>query len=758
MLLLAAAAMPAWAGHGTLLSTDRDTSINVSLSSLVAAGWVQDPGKDVSQLTNLEVVQLTGQAASGLPGMEPLPALDAPIQLPSPAVPAAPGSPMDNSSLLPAPGLPGAGELESSSNPVSMKSGKDVKQLVQEYHDELTAMGYNTAKLEDRINQLEHNNQTLTDLQKQYLQRVGIHFSGFSRGYFNEYRGFGSWPYYPPAAYNAVLYTDMSIKSVPVPYILFDLRVRLERTIGFNYADPLASSKIQINWFALTNYNAYVEATVGDFLRRYTTLTLWNNEVPVYTFVEPTGYHRSRRDAETLVSMNYGPDWRLRGFQLYTHPQFDKGSIISGIEGQVMIGPVTPADDVHFGSFFAGSQAVLRLFEDNIEFKASGLTLWDDTGTIVSPPNYTPKAYQIGSASGRLKIPFTNDIYIAGFAELANSNYQDNLYATTSASTAFNDTAFIGEGEIGVLGVHVKARYYNNGPYFYSPGAQTNRWTPALGAKGYYFDDHYGTDEAAIGMLNNFPFQGIGGVGQPYYVPYDRMSENVFPYGDATPNREGYVGSISAEIGNNGFFQPQFSLMSQMKEIQPNYVINATHTQAFPVDSTVNTTVARVFGGYEGALTVDVAKALNLGERTYRAQFDYKNQTTDLGIGVAPYTVTTMIGAVDFNLPFEGFDSLVLSASYEQARSTGAEYVLVGQGNPAGLASYYFFLNNTDLGAYGYQALNITRTTWQFGFGYPVNKNAQFHGDYFLNQYLWSDIPGYSRWDNIWRFSYEARF
>jgi hypothetical protein len=759
---LATVATPVFARHGTLLSTDRDSSINVDLSGLIASGWVKDPGKSVDQLTNLEVAQLTGQAAAGLPlpGMEELPTMSAPPMLPdAPQAPSA--SPLDLSTHPPD-GLPMTTDalLPDSASPVSIASGKSVKELAKEYHDELVAMGVNTAKIEDRINQLEHNNQTLTELQRQYLARVGIQFAGYSRGYFNEYRGFGNNHFYDPAVYNAVLFTDMTIRSVPVPYFLFDMRIRIKRTIGFPYADPLAPTRgtIQTQWIELTNFNPYLETNLGDFLRRYTPLTLWNSEIPVYTLIEPTSFHRIRKDSEGLVSMNYGLDWRLRGAQLWTHPTFEKGSIVSSLQGQVMAGPVTPADFAHFGSFYAGSETAVRFFEDNLELKVSGLTLWDDPNTVSTTLLYTPKSYQIGSASGRLKIPFGDDIFIAGASELADSNYQDDLTSPTNAGTAFNDTAFSGEGEISLFGISLKAKYVNNGPYFYSPGAQTNRWTPALGAKGYYQDDYFGTDEGVIGMLDNFPFQGRGGVGSPYFAPYYRMSENVFPYGAATPNREGYIGSVTAEIGNHGFFKPQFSMMSQMKEIQPNYVINATHTKALPIDSTVNTTVARVFGGYEGALTIDFAKAFDLGEHTYRIQFDYKNQTTDLGLGVSPYTVNTMIGAVDFNIPFESFDTVILSASYEQAKSTGSEYVLAGQGNPDGLASYDFFLNNTNLGAYGYEALNITKTTWAFGFHYAINKNAQFHGDYFLNQYIWTDNPAYSRWENIWRFSYESTF
>jgi len=62
------------------------------------------------------------------------------------------------------------------------------------------------------------------------------------------------------------------------------------------------------------------------------------------------------------------------------------------------------------------------------------------------------------------------------------------------------------------------------------------------------------------------------------------------------------------------------------------------------------------------------------------------------------------------------------------------------------------------VGSYGYQSLNITKTSYAFGFMYPLSKTVQFRGDYFINQYIWTDQPSYSRWEDIWRFTYEARF
>ncbi|HTA77487.1 MAG TPA: hypothetical protein VK791_10045 [bacterium] len=773
VLFFAAMAIPAWAGHGTLLSIDRDPALNADLHNLVAAGWIDAPDKKVDQLTNIEVAQLTAQAGNSVP--LPAPSLDAglPPMLSAPGLPSSsPGLPSMTSPMTTNPGvaLPNMMMMPGSTpSAADLIAGKSLKQLVDEFKSELAAMGVNTAQIEDRIYALQHNNESLADLQKLYLQRTGTDVTGSSRGYLNEYRGFGTAAQYGPAVYNDAIFGELDLKSVPVPSVLFDARIRLWRTIGFYNQDPIeknGGTLFDLRWLSLGNYNPYVSVTAGDFLLHYTPLTLWNYEVPVYNFIEPTSFYRNRKNVEEMVSMNYDQDWRLRGFQLFTYPKFEKGSFISSFDAQTMAGPISEQDPFHFGSYYGGGEAAIRFFEDGLEFKTTGLTMWDDPGTVNPAPAttlYTPKAYQIGSISTKIVLSFAKDINITGAAEGADSNYNDNLNTVINSAAAtqsiVNDAAFRGVAQINIAGFHLEGKYLDTGSYFYSPGAQTNRWTPSAITPGYFHSDNFWEDEALIGYRDNFLFQDFGGVGRPSFAPYDRMTENILPYGDATPNRQGFITDMTFDIGNHGWLKPQFSAIVQMQEIQPNLVYNTLQTQMLPVDSATNTAAARVFNGFETALTVDFAKAFDLTDHTFKIAGDYKYQDTNLGVaGLPDYTVSSYIASLDFNPPFAGFDTLVLSTSFEFSQSMGGEYTLNGQGNPPSLASYSFFLNSQDLGSYSYQTLNITKTTWAFGFMYPLSKTVEFHGDYFINQYVWTDVPAYSRWEDIWRFSYEARF
>jgi hypothetical protein len=175
------------------------------------------------------------------------------------------------------------------------------------------------------------------------------------------------------------------------------------------------------------------------------------------------------------------------------------------------------------------------------------------------------------------------------------------------------------------------------------------------------------------------------------------------------------------------------------------------------VDSQDSMGPQRTYDGWEAGLTLELARAFELKGKTCQLGFDYKNQNTTL-FGSQVFTVNTLIGSFDFNVPFEGFDSVILSTAFVQTQATGSEYVLSGAGNPPTLASYSFYLDTAALGQYTFMPLNLTRRTLAFGFKYPLSNSINFRGDLFINEYAWTDFPGYDRTDQIMRFTYEAHF
>src|ERR1700677_2142162 len=163
LTLLTLSGSPVWADHGELMSTLRDNWINMSVNDLVSQGLIPKPAKPVNELTNLEVAQLTAQAADMVVAQADLlpPPLNDGLALPGMPLP----EPQpDLGVMTPAQTLPGI------TNPGATQS---VDQLVKEFKKELKAMGKDLPQIEDRIDALEHHNDSFAEQQQEFLQRTG---------------------------------------------------------------------------------------------------------------------------------------------------------------------------------------------------------------------------------------------------------------------------------------------------------------------------------------------------------------------------------------------------------------------------------------------------------------------------------------------------------------------------------------------------------------------------------------------------------
>lgn len=748
VLLLLAAVRPAFAGHGSLATNARDSWINDSVRALVAEGWITDPGKPAAELTNLEVARLTAKAGTMVVAQLDLPLPPPPGQ--DPALPAA------NSPAAQPAASPYAGGTE------------NIKRLVEEFKHELSAMDVDVAKLEGQIFEQERRNKEFAFLQKHHLKRTGAMVEGYSRGYINTYRGFGRNAFYSPMEYNSAMLADIHLKSVPVPFTLFNATLRMARTIGLYYADPI-SPNISLRWLSLENENEIANLKAGDFYKNYTPLTLWNAEIPAYTFLEPTSYKRVRNDVEELVFMDKGPQWRLRGFEVLADHTL-KDSPISSYLLQVMAGELRSATAFGFADEYAGAQAGASFADDNIGFKGTGLVLMNDKATANVPyiPNLTTtyvKQYMVGSLGARAKAPVSPDFSVGSDVEWAVSRYQDDA---NNAASVLQDWALIANGSVSFMGAQLTLKYLNNGAYFYSPGAQTNRFSNSAGMIG-YISTNMNLDNQLLGYRDRYVFQGVG---RPVFAAYSRLSENFLPYGEASPNREGFILGFNGELGKDGWLKPRASYLLKCREFQPNYVLNAPGTAMLPVDSTVATTTARAFGGWEASLVMDLAKAFDGFLGTCSVGGEYKQQKTEWSTSSVlagppaegPFTVNTMIFCADAG-PFPGvplFEGLILSAAYQQTQSTGSEY---GFSTAPATAQYGAYFDSSQMGSYSYFALNTLRTTWAFGVKLPLSKTFDVHADWFIDEQKWNDyqtyFPGAGEFDQrtqIWRLTYEVSF
>src|SRR5258708_5634302 len=165
-------ALPALAEHGSLATAARDGWINSRLDDLVRVGFVAKPSKATTDLTNLEVAQLTAEASRYI--------------------------------------LVQAG---STNNTQDEKAVESLKKLVEEFKGELSNMDVDLAKLEDRIFDQGRRDEKFSGLQMEYLKQTGTDVGGYSRAYFDTFRGFGNNAAYSSLDYNDIMFGDIIMRS-----------------------------------------------------------------------------------------------------------------------------------------------------------------------------------------------------------------------------------------------------------------------------------------------------------------------------------------------------------------------------------------------------------------------------------------------------------------------------------------------------------------------------------------------------------------
>ena len=712
-ILFVGPVVSAYADHGALATRDRDAWIDARVDALASSGWVSPLDRPARELTNLQVAQLTAQAARKF---------------------------SDNSGqTTPAP--------------------MGLKELVEEYKDEISAMGVELAKVEDRLTEAKARNKKFRDQAKAALQKTGTQIFGKANISFADYRGMGANKFYGASDWDNIAFADIQLKSVPVPSVLFDMTFRVTKTMGLYYVDPLSASiQKSFRWIALTCAGKPGSFAAGDFWKSYTPLTLWNNDVPVYTMVEPTSANRFRKAVEEWVYMDHGNDWRMRGIDASTEQSWDGAYPLHSCKAQVMGGMLQTSSTTQYAQEYGGTQERLGFFDDQLNLRAAGLLLQDDPST--SSMAYSQAATEtwarrqmVGSLSADASVTVREDFKIEASSEYAKSRYQDN---NEDHESVVRDWAVLSNGAAQWKDYRLTMKYLNIGPKFYSPGAQTNRYAPVSNMTG-YLTGNQSLDDGLPGYRNNFVLQGFN---RPVFAPYDRLSENVLPYGDATPNRRGFVLGGSAKIGQDGWVKPQVSVALGMKEFQPDYVLVGTGNEELPVDSRTSTATARTFQNVEGALTLDLSKLIEKAPSTCAVALDMKHQTSDPGFGDKAFKVDTYIVSADAG-PFKHvpvIGALILSAAFEEVHSRGHEFALSSSGEPPSLACYSSIYDTASLGTYQYQALNIDRTTFSLGFKLPMSKTFRIYGDWLTRKYVWKDQSGFDRREQIWKLTHELTF
>ena len=711
ILLLAAMAAPVGAVHGPMASHDRDAWIDHALTRLVETGWLPAPEKPFAELTNREAAELVARASERL-------LADA----------AAGGTATDAT---------GASEIQS---------------LVQEFKTELKRMEVNVLAVEDEFSRLHVVNDTLEGMIEPLRGKTGTQASGYSRGYLSTLRGMGPDSPLTPLSRQGANFVNLHLSSVPAPFVLFETDLRLWGSLGFIY-DERINPDLEFRTLTLTTQVKGFTFRGGDFFRSYSPLVLWNTS-PVHNLLEPTSFRRKRTDLEEILLMDRGPDWRMRGLEFLGSREWEKEGYLNRVSAAGMAGPIEPAGENSYASFFAGGRAGIEFLQNRGAVHGNALMLWDDETTA-------PILYDTGTAASiarRLRVvslepsgsvTVTSDVTVAARGEVAVSRYLDDTRAEPDPMVRTEGRAVLASGSVASHGVSLLGRYRNVQTSFLSPGAQTLRWSADPTMDGYETVDE-GKDAGIVGLRNRFLLQDVG---RPVFTAYDRITEMILPYGDATANRIGPTAGIAAALLEGGWVRPQV-YYSSVREIEPDW-IGTDPASRMAVDSAVNTATARRFKGIEGALELDLAKPLP-GKGLEYFGVGYKSQESEVpGGGLKVDTLTVGIDGIP---PADFLKGMLISLGFKRITAKGSEFALSSSRPGQSLAAYHLHLDTDALGTYEYRTLDLTRTVIAAGLKYTINPVFSVRGDWFGTTDKLGDLPDYDDRTNEWRLTYEASF
>ncbi len=713
------------AAHGPMASTERSSEINRALQTLLAREVAPAPeGADPSapaSWTNLQAAEWTARASERLMAQVPseLPSLD------------------DEPGAVPA--------MAPSSQKAALN--RDLGTLVTEFQKELAVMEVDVKAVEKKLRALEAADESMRLELKEMLPRTGAQIKGKARGYTQNLRGFGPDRARIPADSLAASYIESDFVSLPVPFLLFEAGIRVWMTYGPNYDKEPIRPEVEVRKLSLSSRTKHLSVTAGDFFKSWTPLTLWNQET-VFNRVEPLPLKWRRADAEEIADMDRHPDWRLRGLTLSSAVTLARGPLPLQVGCEVMGGRVRAAQEGwNFSSYWTGGRAVLGLLKDHLEFSGAGLMLLDDpeSANVVydaAQPLTFERRQGVGSFSARLAgLKPGAGLSVEGGTEYASSRFQDDR---NNRDRVLRDWAMSTSLSVASSRARIEGKYADNGPDFYSPGAQTLCDTP--GSAPFHHENARYQDFNLVGLRNRFLFQDFQ---RPFFTPYSREIEMIWPYGDATPNRKGFTAALSVSLGKSNWIKPLLSFTGA-KEVHANFVIDPVTAQSRAVDSMTNTAEARSYSGFEGVLDLDLTEK---GKRLAwkRLQLGYKTQKgTGNGADLKSGTFT---GALDFGVPGKRFTSLGFTLGASSNQADGSDYFQAD-----GTAQHHSLLDGDALGAYARQTIHTRRVTYLMGTQYTVNPAVSIRMDWTWTSRTRRDEPDYDNREQFWRLGYEARF
>src|SRR5665213_3666149 len=651
-------------------------------------------------------------------------------------------------------------------NPEKIQAAEQALQSLQEtYNLELQLVKDQKTDLTDQLSQAEADEYNLWKQVKSINDNpsVSIHGIGRSLGISQQYYGSSGISFGQPAVRDIYSYLDLEPTGSISKEITFDGILRLGSYDLPESFDPTGggptSDFFTFRRISTTFSPDFMTATVGDFYESYTPFTLWNrNNLDLVYVPQQVGRWDEVQKYESLF--DHEPDWPLRGLRIGTALDWPDSKLLDSFKVSTFANMINNSfNDVAKGSLYYDTtldQFTGWVWGAQAELKSKkmymGETSWqatfDDYLVVLdnpwdtqdegpnSPYSYSSTnpdtwahQYIISSFKPSLKIGLGRDVYIVLQEENAISTYQDNILnsKTQTSDWASNIEPYLQMGDSKIT-VH----YIDVGPYFYSPMAQTRQDVNILpgttadtnyapGVNGYV--PGYALFQTPIQsqfFLQNVP--RAGGI----FGYYDRTLDNTFPYGLATPNREGVGLDVDIETLKKKSLKIKGSAYL-VQEIIGNYVPNIAGTGFTTLDPASN-----------GAAPVRNFTYINFGPSFDLGPNIGLDTPLEIGTNMRYEQTTSVVGTLN-SMGIWGEIRVGIVKEWEVDLALGAQSAngteegLVVNGIPTPLARYSYVFDNTDLGSYKAFTVNDSVGYYLLSTSFRFDRNSTVYLDYDLS-------------------------
>lgn len=346
---------------------------------------------------------------------------------------------------------------------------------------------------------------------------------------------------------------------------LFRLRSDLMPSLG---SHRLAIRRIHLdlnpNWFS---------AVIGDFDESYTPFTLQNRDAHDFSW-EPTFLKRPWSYAKRERFVGSEPDLPLRGARVGTALMWPDSKVldrfrISSFGHYARSNFDTVTANYNGSSVFLYGARAEMIFRGGAALRAYGILydepLWSrpHPGYQYSVPATWQRAQRVGSVKPRYERRLVGRLTVGVEGEAAFSTLRaDKREPYRNVS----DYAMFGGPYLRWSAGTVRFNALEVGTDFRSPLAQTRQVDDRTGAL------------LAYPVLTSLPEPGST------FAYYDRLKDNVFPYGWATPNRQGGGLELDLKFLEKGALKIRGAAYA-VHEFLGNYVVTPDWLNVAPVDA-----------------------------------------------------------------------------------------------------------------------------------------------------------------------------